>query len=97
MKSRIIELIDALNVTSKAFAEAIGVSSGNVTDWKKGRVLPTVKVLSRIYENYDVNLHWLLTGEGPMLRSASGTNGADSIDEKLQLEPALAEELSELE
>jgi len=49
------------------FAEEIGTSSTNVSDWVKGRKKPSAAVQNYIAEKYGINLEWLQTGEGEML------------------------------
>jgi len=66
MKERLAELIAELGILKKDFAESIGVSTGNLSDWLSGKTEPSAKPLSRISEKYKVNLNWLVTGKGPM-------------------------------
>lgn len=41
------------------------ISQVTVTCWETGRAVPCINNLVRLSEVCDVNLHWLLTGEGP--------------------------------
>lgn len=66
MKARLAELIQELGILKKDFAESIGVSTGNLSDWLSGKTEPSAKPLSRISEKYKVNLNWLVVGHGPM-------------------------------
>ena len=66
------------------FAKKIGVGEGNVRSWLSG-TLPKLDVLAKIAKNCEkLDLYWLLTGEGSMLRtetptetSAKPSDGAD--------------------
>lgn len=66
-KSLLQELIDTLKISKKRFAETIGASQGNVSDWfNKPNARPSIDALKRISEAHGVNLNWLITGEGDM-------------------------------
>jgi len=66
-------MIKALNINKKAFALAVGVSPGNVSDWlgDKRNSSPSLETLIRISETFSVNLNWLLIGKGQMFLSDS--------------------------
>lgn len=70
MKERLAELIKELGILKKNFAEEIGVSTGNLSDWLRGKTEPSAKALARISEKYNVNLNWLVAGKGPMFLEA---------------------------
>lgn len=66
-KTLLTELLGSLKISKKGFAEAIGVSQGNVSDWfNRANARPSIDALRKISETYNVNLNWLVTGEGPM-------------------------------
>ena len=60
MMDRILELCHEKGVTQKQLAEAISVSTGNVSDWKTGRARPSLDVLGRIADYFDVSVDYLL-------------------------------------
>ncbi len=61
------DLLAALSLSKKKFAEGLGLSQGNVSDWfNKPNARPSIGALKRISETYNVNLNWLVTGEGAM-------------------------------
>jgi transcriptional regulator with XRE-family HTH domain len=53
-------------------AEAVGVSVGQFSRWVNDEVLPKGTALVRLPGILNVDGHWLLTGEGEMVRPASG-------------------------
>lgn len=65
------------------FAQTLGVSEANIRGYIKG-VVPKADVLAKIVSSYDdVDPTWLLTGEGPMLKtSTSSAHEAPCPDEK---------------
>lgn len=67
MKEQLIKLLEKLKLTQKEFAKQLGVSSSTVTEVIQGRTKSfNYEVLVKIKELYNVNLTWLLTGEGEM-------------------------------
>jgi len=70
MKDRIAELIKELGIRKMEFAEAVGISTGNLSDWLRGKTEPSAKAFARIHEKYNVNLNWLIVGKGPMFYEA---------------------------
>lgn len=60
--NRIFKIIKEKKITAKEFAEEIGASQGNITDWKTGRANPSVDALRKISKVYNVQLEWL-TGD----------------------------------
>ncbi|MCK9556765.1 MAG: S24 family peptidase [Candidatus Cloacimonetes bacterium] len=64
------ELLSSLKLSKKKFAEQLGLSQGNVSDWfNRPGYRPSIDALKRISEIYNVNLNWLITGKGDMFNS----------------------------
>ena len=57
---RIFQLIKDNGLTAKEFANIVGISQGNLTDWKTGRAKPSVASLEKIHLNFNVSMEWLL-------------------------------------
>lgn len=69
VKERLIEYLDFKGISKSNFGRAIGVSSAYVTSIRKS--IDDEKVL-RISEKYpDLNINWLLYGEGEMLKTST--------------------------
>lgn len=68
---RLLELLSYLNISKKQFADSLGISPGNISNWinKSIKSKPTADALVQIFEKFSVNLNWLLTGEGEMFVS----------------------------
>lgn len=60
MFARIHELLGQRGVKMSQFAEAIGVSTGNVSDWKTGKARPSVNTLVRIADYLNVSVDYLV-------------------------------------
>lgn len=56
---RIFELIKSRKTTAKALADAIGVSPGNITDWKNGRSKPSPDAVNKIASHFNVSTDYL--------------------------------------
>lgn len=66
MNERIKELRKALNLTQQEFADRIHISRGALAVYEIGRNEPIDAVIALICREFDVNEHWLRTGEGDM-------------------------------
>ncbi|UMV50235.1 helix-turn-helix domain-containing protein [Paenibacillus macerans] len=59
---RIELLIKNAGLTKKAFCLKLGISTGNLGDWKRGKSTPSSNKLIEIADFFDVSLDWLMTG-----------------------------------
>lgn len=57
---RIFKLIKDNGLTAKEFANIVGLSPGNITDWKTGRAKPSVESLQKIQTKFNISMEWLL-------------------------------------
>ncbi|MCI1647655.1 MAG: helix-turn-helix domain containing protein [Bacteroides sp.] len=75
IKDRFKIIMDREKLTAGAFAESIGVAQATISHILGARnKYPSTEVILRLHQRYeDINLEWLLTGEGEM------TNGTSSI------------------
>ena len=70
------------NIRQKDFAERLDVSLGAVQHWEIDNQIPRGDILIRIRDRFNVDLNWLLTGEGnpllnhPTTYSLDGTSSA---------------------
>lgn len=47
-KERITEAIKSSGLTQKQIANELGISEGNITNWKKGNNLPSIDILYKL-------------------------------------------------
>ena len=66
MKERIAAIRKAFGLTQRQFGEQIGVLRQAVTNYERGRNLPTEAVRQMICRVYGVRREWLETGSGEM-------------------------------
>ena len=52
--------ISELNLTAKKVSDATGISTGNLSDWKKGRCLPSAEKLEKLADCLDCSVDYLL-------------------------------------
>ncbi len=66
MKDRIKEIRKYLNLTQTEFATRIGINRGTLANYEVGRNIPIDSIILSICREFNVNEHWLRTGEGDM-------------------------------
>lgn len=68
IKDRFKMVMDREKLTAGAFAESIGVAQATISHILGPRnKYPSTEVILRLHQRYnDINLEWLLTGEGAM-------------------------------
>ena len=71
---KLFELMEARNITNKQLADAIGVSAGNISDWKSSRSKPSTDVLIRLAKYFEVSTDYLL-----------GITSGQAVDEKFTM------------
>ena len=65
---RILTFINSLSMSHAAFADEIGVQRSAIAHIAKGRNRPSLDMIDKIIDRYpEVNLLWLLRGEGNMM------------------------------
>jgi transcriptional regulator with XRE-family HTH domain len=67
MKDRIRQLMESQHMTQQVFAQTLGISSASLSSIFTGRTNPTLKHVEAIKHRFpDINLSWLMFGDGPM-------------------------------
>ena len=59
-KSILFERVTSLNVSNKDLSQNVGVSSGNISDWKSGRSKPNIDTIIKIADYLDCSVDYLL-------------------------------------
>lgn len=68
MNERIRAVREALGLSRNKFGEKFYVSQDVINNLERGRVTPTKEYINGICQQYNVNEHWLRTGEGEMFQ-----------------------------
>lgn len=69
VKNRLIKYLSDNNIKKLHFEKEIGVSNGYINSLKESPSVEKLELISNVYS--DLDLTWLLTGEGSMLKSES--------------------------
>ncbi|MBN1225210.1 MAG: helix-turn-helix domain-containing protein [Candidatus Aminicenantes bacterium] len=82
---RIKKLRKYLGLSQKNFGEKIGVGTSHVSQWERDLSMPSSKALTGM-ANLGVNINWLLTGDGEMMRGGLFSPNVEGIFTEKQLE-----------
>lgn len=72
MSDRIKAIREALKLSQREFGKKLGVSRDVISNIEYNRVAPKELLLRHICELYNVNEHWLHTGNGEMFNDNPG-------------------------
>lgn len=67
-KERIKEFINSIGMTNSSFEKSLNLSNGYINSMRKGLGYEKLEQISIVYP--ELNMGWLLTGEGNMLNGA---------------------------
>ena len=71
MNRRLLQFLQAQNITQAQFADTLSVARGSVSHILSGRNKPGYEFLESLVLHYPaLNLDWLLTGKGPMYKGS---------------------------
>ncbi len=98
IKDRFKMIMDREKLTAGAFAESIGVAQATISHILGPRnKYPSTEVILRLHQRYsDINLEWLLTGQGNMSNTSNIQNSSSSIESTVNSEmeyPLFAENI----
>ncbi len=78
-KERLLKFLRHLGVGQNRFSKQAGISSGNIAHWRNGVIPP--KSLEKIRMAYpELNVNWLLTGEGEMVKNDDSNPKGDELN-----------------
>jgi transcriptional regulator with XRE-family HTH domain len=66
-----------LDMTLDDMSKETGISRGYISDFERGYKLPTGKYMRHLHDKHGINLNFLFTSEGRMLRPISGEADMD--------------------
>src|SRR6056297_2704130 len=88
MKERLIQFLNAHNLSSTRLADQIGVQRSSISHIVSGRNKPSYDFIFKFLEHYPgVNPRWLIMGEGPMYDSSSQQGSLNFQQEKTRSIP----------
>lgn len=72
MNTRLLQLLQAENISQSQFADSIGVARASVSHIIAGRNKPGFDFIENLSRRYPtVNLEWLITGKGKMYKNSA--------------------------
>ncbi|MBR9855090.1 MAG: helix-turn-helix transcriptional regulator [Algicola sp.] len=81
--SRIQTIIDQLGLSVSAFADAIGVQRSSISHLLNGRNKPSLDFVIKLVQTYpEIDLYWLLKGEGSFYKEEDVEPAMDSTKEQ---------------
>jgi transcriptional regulator with XRE-family HTH domain len=80
---RFNELFKTLSFTPNSLSKELNVTQPTIKKLEKGETLPNAKVLIPLLERYNVNINWLLGGQGEMFLENLEYNNEKGIDKKI--------------
>lgn len=71
-------------LTQEKFGKVIGKSITIVNNWEKGKYEPSMETLILISQKFNINLNWLLLGEGEMTKEDLSKNQIEKIPDDIK-------------
>ena len=79
MNRRLLQFLQAENITQSQFADTLSVARGSVSHILSGRNKPGYDFLESLLLHYPrLNLDWLMTGKGRMYRDSDASEATES-------------------
>ena len=80
MNRRLLQFLQAENITQSQFADTLSVARGSVSHILAGRNKPGYDFLESLLLHYPrLNLDWLMTGKGRMYRETDAQDASEGI------------------
>lgn len=88
MNERIQLIIQSIGIKKVEFAKRLNLSPPYISEICSGKTIPSDRTISDICREFDVNEHWLRTGEGEMfIQKSRGDEIAAFMGDILRGEP----------
>ncbi len=82
----------SLPLKSYQLAKLIKISQGSLSDIENCKSLPSADTLAKLYQHTSLNIIWLLTGKGPIVRTQHAPGEDPAVNEEMEAygeDPAL--------
>lgn len=89
MEKRIQKIRKFTSLSQEDFAKEIGIAFRAYTSYERGNRKPSFEYLNIVFVKYNINLNWLITGEGEMFNVPKYDDVKDDL--KSQVEAILKE------
>lgn len=74
MHTRLKEIRTKLKLQQGIFAEKLGIHQQQYYTYESGKSRPSVEILNKLIEKYEISIDWLLTGRGQMFLNQEPDN-----------------------
>lgn len=96
MIERINQILKVRSLTSRQFAEEIGIQPSGMSHILSGRNRPSLDFIIKVINRYpDINISWLVFGTGDMFTNVNLPKNQTSSDNNPTLFPALSQPMVE--
>ncbi len=83
---RIKQTRKALNLKQKDFAQELNISVSSLSEIETGKYKAGIELLEKLVKKYNVNLHFVITGEGDMFIPPTASSYARAVKFAVNLE-----------
>ncbi len=90
---RLIVMRKKLKLSQTELAKALNCSQPNISDYEKGKIALPISALSIISRTYNINMEWLVNGEGEMFKQNNTVNGPVNSNTNNTSNPDIQQEL----
>ena len=81
---RLKQIRQVLGIKQVDLAKVLKINPSAISQMESGRTNPSLETLSELVVNYNVNLHWLITGIGKMFNTANDTSSQNGSWDNFQ-------------
>lgn len=82
---RLKHIRESLNISQKNLADLMNIKAPVLSRYESNNVIPTLEILSVFATQFNINLHWLLTGTGSMFLDTPPDNREETAVEIVSL------------
>ncbi len=85
--NRFTKAVKDSGFTQSTFAKKLDIRRASLSEIKNYKMEPTINIIKKLVRISDINLNWLLTGEGPMFLEQASTKPKPEVElnvDKLQ-------------
>lgn len=84
MFDRFIEIRKHFFQNQSEMAAAFNISKQTISDYERGRTFPKTDILEKLATEYNVNLNWLIAGQGNILLTDDDKVNNNELIQQLQ-------------
>lgn len=85
---RIRQIREAHRLTQEALAAELDCSVQQVRNWENARSFPSLEAVFRLSRARNVSLEWLISGDGPVGRTETGSSAVEDLPQEDRLAAA---------